>query len=87
MATHIIDGAEVSDEELALSRRYPMVVYWSPEDDAYVAEFPGLPGIGVSGHSAAEAARKGAELIVIYVTSLLDAGRALPEPVALQQVA
>jgi predicted RNase H-like HicB family nuclease len=87
MATHIIDGAEVSDEELALARRYPMVVYWSAKDDACVAEFPGLPGIGISGRTAAEAAQKGNELIVIYVTSLLDAGLPLPEPVALEQIA
>lgn len=87
MATHVIDGAEVSDEELALARRYPMVGYWSAEDDACVAEFPGLPGVGVSGRTAVEAARKGNELIVIYVTSLLDAGQPLPEPAALERIA
>ena len=87
MATHIIDGAEISDEELALARRYPMVVHWSPEYGAYVAEFPGLPGIGISGHTAAEAAQKGEEVIVAYVTSHLDAGLPLPEPVALERIA
>ena len=87
MATHIIDGAEVSDEELALARRYPMIVHWSPEYGAYVAEFPGLPGIGISGKTAVEAARKGEEIIVNYVTALLDAGRELPEPVALAKIA
>jgi predicted RNase H-like HicB family nuclease len=87
MATHIIDGTEVSDEELALARRYPMVVHWSVEDDAYVAMFPGLQGIGISGKTAAEAAGKGEEIIVNYVTALLDAGRALPEPVALARIA
>ena len=87
MATHIIDGAEISDEELALARRYPMVVCWSPEYGAYVAEFPGLPGIGISGRTAAEAAQKGEEVIVAYVTGHLDAGLPLPEPVALEQIA
>jgi predicted RNase H-like HicB family nuclease len=87
MATHFIDGAEVSDEELALARRYPMVVYWSAEDGAYVATFPGLQGIGISGKTAAEAARKGEEIIVNYVTALLDAGRELPEPIALAAIA
>jgi predicted RNase H-like HicB family nuclease len=87
MATHITHGAEVSDEELALARRYPMIVHWSPEFGAYVAEFPGLPGIGISGKTAAEAARKGEEIIVNYVTALLDAGLPLPEPVALERIA
>jgi predicted RNase H-like HicB family nuclease len=89
MATHIIDGAEVSDEELALARRYPMVVTWSNEDGEYIAEFPGpgLEGIKAFGASAAEAAQKGAEVIVIYITSLLDAGERLPEPAALAAIA
>ncbi len=87
MATHIIDGAEISDEELALARRYPMVVRWSPEYGVYVAEFPGLPGIGISGSAAAEAAQKGEEVIVAYVTGHLDAGLPLPEPVALERIA
>lgn len=87
MTTHIIDGAEVSDEELALARRYPMAVYWSAEDGAYVATFPGLQGVGISGKTAAEAARKGEEIIVNYVTAHIDAGLPLPEPVALEQLA
>lgn len=87
MATRIIDGAEISDEELALARRYPMIVHWSPEYGAYVAEFPGLPGIGISGRTAAEAAQKGEEVIVAYVTGHLDAGLPLPEPVALAKIA
>lgn len=84
---HSNHGAEVSDEELALARRYPMVVYWSVEDRAYVATFPGLQGIGITGRTAAEAAEKGEEIIVNYVTALLDAGRELPEPVALEAIA
>lgn len=87
MATHIIDGAEISDEELALARRYPMVVTWSPEYGVYVASFPGLPGIRAYGKSVAEAAQQGAEVIVAYVTGHLDAGLPLPEPVALEQFA
>ena len=35
----------------------------------------------------AEAAQKGEEVIVIYITSLLDAGERLPEPVALAAIA
>jgi predicted RNase H-like HicB family nuclease len=87
MATHIIDGAEVSDDELALARRYAMVVSWDAEYDVYVASFPGLPGIKAYGPNVTEAARQGEEVIVIYVTSLIDAGRELPEPVALAQIA
>lgn len=87
MATHIIDGAEVSDEELDLARRYSMVITWSPEDGVYVASFPGLPGIRAYGKSAAEAAQQGAEVIVVYVIGRLDADLTLPEPAALEPIA
>lgn len=89
MARQIIDGADVSDEELALARRYPMIVHWSVEDGEYVAEFPGpgLEGIKAFGATAAKAAQQGEEVIVVHVTSLLDAGEPLPEPVALAAVA
>jgi predicted RNase H-like HicB family nuclease len=86
-AKHINNGAEVTDEELSLARRYPMVIHWSAEDGAYVATFPGLQGIGISGKTAAEAARKGQEVIVNYVTAHIDAGLPLPEPMALEQIA
>lgn len=84
--THIFDGAEVTDEELAIARRYPMVIHWSDEDDAYLARFPGLPGIGISGRTPAEAAQKGQEVIVVYVIGHIDAGLPLPEPVAHEQI-
>ena len=86
MATRIIEGTEISDEELALARRYPMVVHWSPEYGAYVAEFPGLPGIGIRADRGRGSAQGGG-VIVNYVTALLDAGRQLPEPVALEKIA
>lgn len=87
MAAPLNHGEAVNAEELALARRYPMVVYWSVEEGAYVATFPGLQGIGISGRTAAEAAEKGEEIIVNFVTALLDAGRALPEPIALELIA
>ncbi len=87
MATHNIDGAEVTDEELALARRYSMVVTWNPEFNVYVASFPGLPGIRAYGKTVTEAAQQGEEVIVIYVIGHIDAGLPLPEPVALEQIA
>ena len=87
MATHVIDGAEVTDEELALARRYSMLVNWDPEFNIYVVSFPGLPGIRAYGKTVSEAAQHGEEVIVIYVTAHIDADLPLPEPVALEQIA
>lgn len=83
--THFTDDAEVTDEELALARRYPMAIQWSKNDNAYLAWFPGLPGIGISGRTVVEAAQKGEDVIVNYVTAHIDAGLPMPEPVALEQ--
>ena len=29
--------------------RYEIIIYWSPEDDAFIAEVPGLPGCAADG--------------------------------------
>jgi predicted RNase H-like HicB family nuclease len=71
---------EVSDEELALARRYPMVIAWDDEFSTYVVSFPGFPGVEGYGATPEEAAQQGGEIIVAVVTAYLDAGRQVPEP-------
>jgi predicted RNase H-like HicB family nuclease len=50
-----------TDKELAAARRYAVVIQWSPEDQAYIAEVPQLPGAKTHGSSPAEAAEMAAE--------------------------
>lgn len=76
----IVDGAEVTEEEVARARRYPMTIAWSEDDALYLASFPDVPGIVTHGTTPEEAARRGEELIVIWLTSMLDAGYDVPEP-------
>jgi predicted RNase H-like HicB family nuclease len=83
MATMVLDtvnAAEVSDKELALARRYPMVISWDEEFSIYVVSFPGFPGIHGYGATPEAAAQQGGEIIVHMVTGYIDAGRELPEP-------
>lgn len=80
-------GADVSAEEVALARRYPMVVTWDDAFATYVVSFPDFPGLHGYGATAEIAAAQGAEIIVHLVTGHLDAGRPLPEPSLLVKVA
>ena len=78
---------EVSDEELALAQRYPMVIAWDDEFSTYVVSFPGFPGVEGYGATPEEAAQQGGEIIVAVVTAYLDAGRQLPEPADVAAIA
>lgn len=79
MAKSLVDDAEVNDNELELARRYPMLVAWSAEDRVLVATFPDVPGLKAYGATAG-AAENGDEIVVVWVTAMLDAGRDLPRP-------
>jgi putative transcriptional regulator len=76
----VIDGAELTPEELAQARRYPMLIAWSEPDELFLASFPAVPGIVTHGATPEEAAERGEEVIAIWLTSLLDAGHAVPPP-------
>jgi putative transcriptional regulator len=70
----------VTPEELAEARRYSMTIDWSPEDEAFLASFPDAPGVQTHGATREEAAERGEEVIVMWLTSLRDAGRPVPPP-------
>jgi antitoxin HicB len=57
-----------------------MTIAWSEDDNLYLVSFPDVPGIVTHGTTPEEAARRGEEHIVIWLTSLLDAGGPVPEP-------
>ena len=60
--------------------RYEIIIYWSRDDDAFVAEVPELPGCVAHGDSqeAALANSKGA--IALWLESALADGQAVPQP-------
>ena len=60
--------------------RYEIILYWSAEDDAYIAEVPELPGCAADGASYQEAIANAEEVIDGWIETALDMGRAIPEP-------
>ena len=60
--------------------RYEVIIYWSAEDGAYIAEVPELPGCMADGttYEAAIAAVK--VVIQEWVEMARELGRPIPEP-------
>jgi predicted RNase H-like HicB family nuclease len=60
--------------------KYEILIYWSAEDNAYLAEVPELPGCMADGASYQEAL-KNAELIIReWIETAQELGRPIPEP-------
>jgi len=56
--------------------RYELIIYWSDEDDSFVAEVPELPGCAADGTSYAEAVAN----VALWVDTARELGRPIPEP-------
>jgi predicted RNase H-like HicB family nuclease len=60
--------------------RYEIVLFWSEEDQAYIAEVPELPGCMADG-TTYEGALKAAEVVIReWIGTARDLGRPIPQP-------
>ena len=60
--------------------RYEIVIYWSEEDKAYIAEVPELSGCVADGMTYAEALANVDVIIQEWIDTAKELGRAIPEP-------
>jgi len=60
--------------------RYEIIVYWSDEDDAFIAEVPELPGCVSDGTSYAEAVENALDASRAWIETALELGREIPTP-------
>jgi predicted RNase H-like HicB family nuclease len=60
--------------------KYEIILYWSNEDDAFIAEVPELPGCAADGCTRQEALANVEILIGEWIESAKQMGRAIPEP-------
>ena len=60
--------------------KYEVVVWWSEEDRAYVAEVPELPGCMADGTSYEEALRNVQIIISEWIETAKKLGREIPKP-------
>ncbi|WP_024296827.1 type II toxin-antitoxin system HicB family antitoxin [Methylomicrobium lacus] len=60
--------------------KYEMIIYWSEEDQAYIAEVPELAGCMADGNSYQEAVRNAEQVIAEWIETAVELGRPIPEP-------
>ena len=60
--------------------RYEVILYWSSEDDAFIAEVPELPGCAADGATRQEAIANVEVVIEEWCETAKQLGRAIPEP-------
>jgi len=60
--------------------KYEVIIYWSAEDQAFIAEVPELPGCMAHGPSQEEALRNANEAVQLWVDTAREFGDPIPEP-------
>jgi predicted RNase H-like HicB family nuclease len=60
--------------------RYEKIIYWSEEDQTYLAEVPELPGCIAHGDSYESALANAKEAIQLWIDTAKEFGDPIPEP-------
>ncbi len=60
--------------------RYEVIIYWSVEDQAFVAEVPELPGCAAHGPTQEAALANAQEAIALWLETAKEFGDPIPEP-------
>lgn len=63
-----------------MSIRYELIIYWSPEDRAFIVEVPELPGCMADGETYEQAVSNAQGVIKAWIETARELGRAIPEP-------
>ncbi len=62
-----------------MSPKYEVIIYWSKEDEAFIAEVPELPGCAADGPSYAVALAAAEIVIREWIETAKTLGRPIPE--------
>ena len=60
--------------------RYEVILYWSDEDQAFLAEVPELPGCAADGATYTEALAQAEVVIREWIETARSLGRDIPPP-------
>lgn len=63
-----------------MNPKYEIILYWSEDDQAFVAEVPELPGCMAHGDSQESALASVNEAIALWISTAEELGRAVPTP-------
>ena len=60
--------------------RYEVIIYWSSEDESFIAEVPELPGCVADGPTREEALSNAHVVIQEWIETAEELGRKVPDP-------
>ena len=63
-----------------MDSKYEIIIYWSDEDNAFIAEVPELPGCMADGKTYQDALRNAEIIISEWIETAKELGRQVPQP-------
>jgi len=60
--------------------KYEVIIYWSEEDQAFIAEAPELPGCAAHGPTQEAALASAQDAIRLWIETAKEFGDPIPEP-------
>jgi predicted RNase H-like HicB family nuclease len=60
--------------------KYEIIIYWSEEDEAFIAEVPELPGCAADGATYQEVLANVEKVIEEWIETATELGRPIPKP-------
>lgn len=60
--------------------KYEIIIFWSNEDNTFVAEVPELPGCMADGETYQEALSNAQKIIQEWIATANELGRIVPQP-------
>jgi predicted RNase H-like HicB family nuclease len=65
---------------MKVMHKYEVIIYWSNEDQVFVAEVPELSGCTAHGETKADALANADEAIQLWLDTATEFGDPIPEP-------
>ena len=63
-----------------MSQKYEIILYWSDDDQVFIAEVPELPGCVAHGDTQQTALQNVNDAIALWLDTARQLGRPLPQP-------
>jgi len=63
-----------------MSPKYEIILFWSDEDNVFVADVPELPGCMAHGDTPEEALKQVKEAIQLWIDTAKEFGDPIPQP-------
>ncbi len=60
--------------------KYEIIIYWSDEDEAFIADVPELPGCKADGQTYQEALSNAESIMDEWIETARELGREIPQP-------